>query len=66
MPENMQSEPHKNARYEKLVRKEVQPYEDPVCCCEPEPRWLRFEQENDGSSVPSEWEAIERAPSEEL
>ncbi len=53
-------------RSERLVRRVVRAWDDPVCCCEPEPRWLRFQQEREHPRTPGEWESLERAPCEEL
>lgn len=50
-------------RFEKLLQREIEPCEHPTCCCEPEPRWLRFDQRDD---TPSEWDAIDRPPADEL
>lgn len=48
----------------KLLQQEVMACEDPICCCEAEPRWLRFDQ-NDPAAH-SEWESVERPPNGEL
>ncbi len=53
-------------RREKLLEQEVLACEDPVCCCEAEPRWLRFQQECEGSPAVSEWEVLARPPEGEL
>lgn len=53
-------------RLDKLLQQEVDACEDPICCCEPEPRWLRFQHEHDGLPHPSEWESLELAPRDEL
>lgn len=51
---------------EKLLMHEVEACEDPVCCCEPEPRWLAFQNEIDCPAGLCEWENLRRAPAEEL
>lgn len=66
MPEMMQTAVQPSARYQKLLSQEVDACEDPVCCCEAEPRWRRIEHENTCQPGPSEWEALERSPSDEL
>lgn len=53
-------------RREKVLRQEVEACEDPVCCCEAEPRWVRFRDAGERPAELSEWEAIERSPGEEL
>jgi hypothetical protein len=57
---------HGVTHHDKLLLHEVQPYEDPECVCEPEPRWLRFQDETSGALIVSEWESIETPPSSEL
>jgi hypothetical protein len=49
-----------------LLAREVEACEDPVCCCEAEPRWLRFRDLQEGRREPTEWESLDRAPNEEL
>lgn len=53
-------------RQEKLLAQEILACEDPVCCCEPEPRWLQFEHLASGENEPSEWEVLDRSPADEL
>lgn len=53
-------------RRDKLLQREVQACEDPICCCEAEPRWLRLQHERDRLPYPSEWECLDRAPRDEL
>jgi hypothetical protein len=54
------------SRLEKLLAQEISACEDPVCCCEPEPRWLEFERMCLGQVDPGEWEALKRSPADEL
>ena len=49
---------------DKVLNQEINPWDDPVCSCEAEPRWLLFQQE--GLAGPGEWEGLDRPPSEEL
>lgn len=53
-------------RCERVLQREVEACEDPVCCCEAEPRWVRFGDGGDGGREASEWEVIERSPRDEL
>jgi hypothetical protein len=53
-----------NPRRDKLLAQEIDACEDPICCCEAEPRWLLFDQ--DDECGPCEWEGINRSPGEEL
>jgi len=54
------------SRCQKLLQQEVLACEDPICCCEAEPRWLRFEQEHSDPANPSEWESTERPSGSDL
>jgi hypothetical protein len=56
--------PQTETRFEKLRRQEVLACEDPICCCEAEPRWLRLESQE--QRAVSEWESLSRPPREEL
>lgn len=58
------SPPSRATRYEKLLQQEVLACEDPICCCEAEPRWLRFDR--DDPTRASEWESAERDSADEL
>jgi hypothetical protein len=53
-------------RVEKVLQREILACDDPICCCEAEPRWLRIRHEEEDASTPSEWECLRRAPSDEL
>lgn len=53
------------AHRDQLLAHEVDASEDPVCSCEPEPRWLLFQDEIAGAPA-SEWDSLERPPSAEL
>jgi hypothetical protein len=53
-------------RRDTLLREEILPCDDPVCCCEPEPRWLRLQHDQDFPDDPSEWDFLDRAPCDEL
>lgn len=55
-----------SSRRDKVLRHDVEACDDPVCSCEPEPRWLRLQQQRDFPQEVSEWESIERSPNEEL
>jgi hypothetical protein len=54
------------SRCQKLLRQEVRACDDPVCCCEAEPRWLRLQQAEDDAASVSEWESLDRTAAEEL
>ena len=49
---------------DKLLNQEINPWDDPVCACAAEPRWLLFQQE--GVASPGEWEGLDRPPNQEL
>lgn len=49
---------------DKVLNQDINFWEDPVCCCEPEPRWLAFQQEM--QARPGDWENVARAPCDEL
>lgn len=53
-------------RREKLLMQEVQACDDPICCCEAEPRWLAFQQAQECATGFCEWENLNRYPAEEL
>lgn len=53
-------------RFEKVLRQEVLPCDDPVCCCEAEPRWLLFQHDIDSPDTCSEWDSLARSPADEL
>ena len=53
-------------RRDRLLQQGSDAWEDPVCSCEPEPRWLRFQNDHSCPAKLSEWESIERPPSDEL
>lgn len=57
---------HSLTHGEKLLLREVEACEDPICCCEPEPRWLVFENEMASPGALCEWESLNRAPADEL
>lgn len=46
--------------------REISPTEDPCCSCEPEPRWLHFQDQSENPNTPDEWESLERSPKDEL
>lgn len=54
------------SRREKILQHEVLACDDPICCCEAEPRWLRLQHEADGTPIPSEWECLARPPCDEF
>ena len=58
--------PPSPTRFEKLLRQEVQPCDDPICCCEDEPRWLLFQHGIDSPDECSEWDGLSRTPKGEL
>jgi hypothetical protein len=66
MPDAPAPVPAQLSRREKLLRQEVLACDDPICCCEAEPRWLRLQHEADGAPTPSEWESLTRPPCDEL
>ena len=49
---------------DRVLNQEINPWDDPVCSCEAEPRWLLFQQ--DGLAGPGEWEGLDRPPNQEL
>lgn len=53
------------SHYQQMLQHEVEPSEDPACCCEPEPRWILFQQMRDNQSA-GEWEVLDRSPNDEL
>jgi len=58
--------PRSLTRREKLLQQEVLACDDPICCCEAEPRWLRLQHNETTPSEPSEWECLTRPPNDEL
>jgi|GEM_PF-6784540 len=53
-----------SGRRQKVLDQPIEPSDDPICCCEAEPRWLQFEHGPDDQ--PTEWESLSRPPSQEL
>ena len=66
MQSNVPSNDDFHTHQEKLLMHEVQAFEDPECACSPEPRWLAFMQAMEDDSGVTEWESLNRPPSEEL
>ena len=52
------------SRRDKVLSQEINTWDDPSCFCEAEPRWLVFQEGDQGPL--GEWEGIGRAPSDEL